>query len=789
MASLYQSSWPTGDNVDFYFDGYSDFCAASGAGPGASSGRTASGQPSRPPAPRAGRASSAAASKASKASKTSKPAKANSDHRKEQNRLASRNYREKRKQKLALLQQILDDPVPPDVSSVPLTSTLSGGLSPSNLDLLAPAASSELPPPPPPPPPPQPPQQTLLDPFSNWLQGFTNQATGAHTALATAAPDMPDFPHWVMPDPAAQLFLSPADASPAAAPASMPAHLPPPPPPPTSVPALSAASSTSPPSSSAASSSGGSLPEADLFFSGLLSQPAMPPASPATSQPWHNSPATTTAASMSVASAPLSTTSPPEVQPAPASSLSPFSVVSPGRTTTLPSRPSPQSYPFAFGALPADSKLPPQPSTTTIQPPVRRRRRPNAKPVVRAMLHCIHTLTPQEKQRLARALMHEDDGRIEELADDDDDDDGDEEDDEGGHAHPTTADAGGWGESPAGAAAAAAAPNHHVTTPARLPWRHERRRQVFHRWNKELAAEPTLLAALDSPFVSTASPASGASGASGPHQASPRAPAILPLTTMTLQCRRSGFYAAILQNCLACGLVDLYSMFAAAGTGGYHDPDTYDEAYLAETDNALSPFTLDAAEAVAGVREALAGRGRLPPHDLQPTEAQILVAHHPYLDILPFPEFRTRALTLLAEMEAAEEAAAAATTAAAAGPYGDTNNISNYYNAGSVPSPACLFDEDELCYDMAMADGLVCWGGASGDTAAVSAQGRRSPGMGRDMRACVPWDGRSWEPQVWFLKKYWFLVGGWDDEMWRNCRWWHSMRGEELDYSVFASPS
>ncbi|KAF3006435.1 hypothetical protein E8E13_001988 [Curvularia kusanoi] len=39
----------------------------------------------------------------------SKPKKPNSEVRKQQNRIASRNYREKRKRKLQQLQQLLDD--------------------------------------------------------------------------------------------------------------------------------------------------------------------------------------------------------------------------------------------------------------------------------------------------------------------------------------------------------------------------------------------------------------------------------------------------------------------------------------------------------------------------------------------------------------------------------------------------------------------------------------------------------------------------------------------------------
>ncbi len=83
----------------------------------------------------------------------------------------------------------------------------------------------------------------------------------------------------------------------------------------------------------------------------------------------------------------------------------------------------------------------------------------------------------------------------------------------------------------------------------------------------------------------------------------------------------------------------------------------------------------------------------------------------------------------------------------------------------SISSSPPIIDEDDLCHDL-LQDGLVCWGG------------KDNP---RGMAASAPWDARSWEPKVWFLRKYWFLVGGWNDEMWSSARWWHAMRGEKLD--------
>lgn len=75
-----------------------------------------------------------------------------------------------------------------------------------------------------------------------------------------------------------------------------------------------------------------------------------------------------------------------------------------------------------------------------------------------------------------------------------------------------------------------------------------------------------------------------------------------------------------------------------------------------------------------------------------------------------------------------------------------------------------LIDEDDLCNDFSKG-GLVCWGSQ-----------KNSLGM----EAGVPWDQRSWEPRVWFLRKWWFLVGGWDQDMWKSARWWHEVRGDKI---------
>ncbi|PYH45891.1 bZIP transcription factor [Aspergillus saccharolyticus JOP 1030-1] len=117
--------------------------------------------------------------------------------------------------------------------------------------------------------------------------------------------------------------------------------------------------------------------------------------------------------------------------------------------------------------------------------------------------------------------------------------------------------------------------------------------------------------------------------------------------------------------------------------------------------------------------------------DLRPSREQITIPHHPSIDILPFPTLRKNLLMHHDEL-----------------------------------------DEDELFDDLIT--GLVCWGGA---------------GMGRrdrhDSIGChptgTPWDVRSWEAKVWFLKKYWTLLGGEDGELVRQSEWWRGIRGEEVE--------
>jgi hypothetical protein len=115
--------------------------------------------------------------------------------------------------------------------------------------------------------------------------------------------------------------------------------------------------------------------------------------------------------------------------------------------------------------------------------------------------------------------------------------------------------------------------------------------------------------------------------------------------------------------------------------------------------------------------------------DLRPSREQISVKHHPYIDILPFPTLRKNLITHQEEI-----------------------------------------DEDEFFQDVLT--GLVCWGSAGiGKRDRQVSTGYASTG--------TPWDVRSWEARVWFLKKYWTLLGGEDGELVRQSEWWRSMRGDD----------
>lgn len=151
-------------------------------------------------------------------------------------------------------------------------------------------------------------------------------------------------------------------------------------------------------------------------------------------------------------------------------------------------------------------------------------------------------------------------------------------------------------------------------------------------------------------------------------------------------------------------------------------------------DKSLSPFfwsTVESADEMVKAHAVYTSQNifkTLKP-DLRPSSEQITIRHHPYIDILPFPTLR--------------------------------NNLISHQEE---------IDEDEFFYDML--NGLVCWGGAGvGKKDREASAGYASTG--------TPWDVRSWEARVWFLKKYWNLLGGEDGELVRQSEWWRNIRGDD----------
>ncbi|KAL2851139.1 hypothetical protein BJY01DRAFT_120115 [Aspergillus pseudoustus] len=137
-------------------------------------------------------------------------------------------------------------------------------------------------------------------------------------------------------------------------------------------------------------------------------------------------------------------------------------------------------------------------------------------------------------------------------------------------------------------------------------------------------------------------------------------------------------------------------------------------------DDAVSPFTVTDASGPCPSPE----RTQSIKPDLQPIAEQLTVSHHPYIDLIPFPTFRARALSALAQRDR-------------------------------------TFDESALCFDL-MHGGMQCNGSVQG-----SLHGR---GDG------APWDARSWEVTPWFFKKWGALVGDENDLIYQNSVWWWARR-------------
>ncbi|KAF4453909.1 hypothetical protein F53441_3434 [Fusarium austroafricanum] len=105
--------------------------------------------------------------------------------------------------------------------------------------------------------------------------------------------------------------------------------------------------------------------------------------------------------------------------------------------------------------------------------------------------------------------------------------------------------------------------------------------------------------------------------------------------------------------------------------------------------------------------------------DLVPTQAQLTMPHHPTLDLIPWPKFRSKAIT-------------------------------------AVHSDPPSIDREDFCLDL-LNDGLRCWGSANGSS----------------LPSAAPWDAQNWEAAPWFLDKWKHLTDGRDGDEWKiSARWW-----------------
>ena len=116
------------------------------------------------------------------------------------------------------------------------------------------------------------------------------------------------------------------------------------------------------------------------------------------------------------------------------------------------------------------------------------------------------------------------------------------------------------------------------------------------------------------------------------------------------------------------------------------------------------------------------------PADLQPTPTQIRYPHPVYVDVFPFPVLRDQIITMMSD-----------------------------------GSPA--FNTKDFCKDLEK-EGLICWGSTMDE--------------GEGTGSGAPWDSRSWEAQPWFLKKWWYILGGSDGPVFKQTRWWHELRGDRF---------
>ncbi|KAF2676904.1 hypothetical protein K458DRAFT_492189 [Lentithecium fluviatile CBS 122367] len=206
-----------------------------------------------------------------------------------------------------------------------------------------------------------------------------------------------------------------------------------------------------------------------------------------------------------------------------------------------------------------------------------------------------------------------------------------------------------------------------------------------------------------------------------------------------LQVQMLGFYAARIQNALHLGVPLFLAQKNDATISPWYWHTRYAFQVSPQPQNTTTPInTSNSSSSGASTytfQEPLPIRRKPcftlhPPAqispDLTPTPLQHSHPHGMYLDLIPFPIFRDRAITLL-----------------------------------SMTPPA--FDEGELRRDIE-AEGLLVWGAGGGSSGSAT-------GLVRDRR--------NWECARWFARKWRLLVEG--SGLDEQTRWWRVMRGEDED--------
>ncbi|KAF9772504.1 hypothetical protein IL306_009787 [Fusarium sp. DS 682] len=163
--------------------------------------------------------------------------------------------------------------------------------------------------------------------------------------------------------------------------------------------------------------------------------------------------------------------------------------------------------------------------------------------------------------------------------------------------------------------------------------------------------------------------------------------------------------SAMLENCLSLGITR--SMYCS--------DDSISPFYRAHADSDPNPEAI-----ITSVQ-----RGSRTLHfDLRPTRKQVIVKHHPFIDVIPFKDIRDNIIDKMSDM-----------------------------------------DEDEFFHDSL--NHLTCWGGI------------------KNAHTGTPWDSRSWEATEEFILKWSYIVGGDEGELARNSRWWRSLCGERAVTELF----